>query len=153
MRSKIALVLSALLAAGCTPDQDAARYVEAIEIPLEVATEREELADLLSGEARRHPGLHVDDVSIRYARYHEDIDLLEPNQRPTVSISVWRGEDDDELVATVGDVFHRGRVWATFLRGENPEQETPFREAAIATYRRIPIFSLQTDHVPTSAMG
>jgi hypothetical protein len=135
MRCKIALVVSALFAAACSPDQDAARYVEAIEIPLDVATEREELADLLSAEARRHPRLHVDDVSVRYARYHQDIDLLEPHQRPTVSISVWRGEGDDELVATVGDVFHRGRVWATFLRGEDPEQETPFREAAIELIR------------------
>lgn len=120
---------------GCAPDQDAARYVEAIEIPLDVATERHELAELLSDEARRHSGLHVDDVSTRYARYHEDIELLRPDQRPTVSISVWRGEDDDELVATVDDLSHRGRVWATFLRGKNPEQEAPFREAAIELIR------------------
>ena len=108
---------------ACTPNQEAAHWVEAVEIPLDVATEREELVGLLSDEARRHRGLHVDDTSLRSARYYADSEILEPDQRPTLSITVWRGEDDDQLVATVSDLFHRGRVWATFNRGENPEEE------------------------------
>ncbi len=121
---------------ACTPNQEAAHWVEAVEIPLDVATEREELVGLLSDEARRHSGLHVDDTSLRSARYYADSEILEPDQRPTLSITVWRGEDDDQLVATVSDLFHRGRVWATFNRGENPEQETLFRETALELIRK-----------------
>jgi hypothetical protein len=135
MRWPLAVGVFSLSLLACTPNQEAAHWVEAVEIPVDVATEREELVALLSGEARRHSGLHVDDTSLRSARYHADSAILEPDQRPTLSITVWRGEDDDQLVATVSDLFHRGRVWATFNRGKNPKQETPFREAAIALIR------------------
>lgn len=136
MRWRLAVGIFSLSLLACTPNQEAANWVEAVEIPLDVATEREELVGLLSGEAGQHSGLHVDDVSLRSERYYADSDILEPNQLPTLSITVWRGEDDDQLVATVSDLFHRGRVWATFNRGENPAQETPFREAAIELIRK-----------------
>lgn len=40
-----------LLLLGRTPNQEAAHWVEAVEIPLDVETEREELVTLLSDEA------------------------------------------------------------------------------------------------------
>lgn len=136
MRRRLALGTLLLSLLACTPNQESAHWVEAVEIPLDVETERDELVALLSGEANQHAGLHVDDVSVRSARYYADSDVLEFNQRPTVSITVWRGEHDDQLVATVSDLFHHGRVWATFNRGTKPEQETPFREAAIKLIRK-----------------
>lgn len=136
MRWRLAVGIGLLLAMACTSNQKAAHWVEAVEIPLNVATEREELVALLSREASQHSGLHVDDVSIRSERYYDDSDILKPDQRPTLSITVWRGKDDDQLVATVSDLFHRGRVWATFNRGESPELETPFREATIALIQK-----------------
>jgi hypothetical protein len=117
---------------ACTPNQEAAHWVEAVEISLSVATEREELVALLSAEAGKYRGLHVDDVSIRSAKCHADSGHLEPHKRPTLSVTVWRGKGDDQLVATVSDPFHRERVWATFNRGENPERETPFRELPLS---------------------
>lgn len=136
MRWGLAAGLFSLFSLSCTPNHEAAQWVEAVEIPLDVATEREELVALLNGEASKHSGLHVDDVSLRHEQHHADNDILEPHQRPTLSITVWRGKDDDQLVATVSDLFHRGRVWATFNRGENPEQDTPFREATIQLIRK-----------------
>jgi hypothetical protein len=134
MKAALAL-LASLGLFGCTPDQEASRYVEAVEIPLDVSTEREELVKLLSAAARVDEGLHVDDTSIAYARYHADIKLLEPELRPTISVTVWRGDDDDDLVAQVSDLGHRGRIWATFLRGENPGQEVKFRKEAVRAIR------------------
>src|SRR5690606_3632644 len=119
MRRRFAVGMLYLSLLGCTPNQEAAQWVEALEIPMDVATERDELVSMLGDEARKHSGLHVDDVSVRSARYYADSDILEPDQRPTLSVTVWRGRDDDQLVATVSDLFHRGRVWATFNRGED----------------------------------
>ena len=129
------LALSILGLSGCTPspaDQEAMNYVEAIEIPLKGRLERLELYELLDAQARRHKGLHVDDVSDRSEKFYRHEEVLKPNERPTVEITVWRGKDDDQLVAAIGDVMHRGRVWATFSRGQVPELERPFREAALA---------------------
>lgn len=136
MRWGLAVGIFSLTLLACSPDQEAVGWVEAVEIPLDVATEREELVALLTAEASQHRGLHVDDVSLRSAHYHANSDILEPHQRPTLSVTVWRGKDDDQLVATVSDLFHRGRVYATFNRGEDPERETPFREAAIDLIRK-----------------
>jgi hypothetical protein len=66
---------------------------------------------------------------------------------------VWRGADDDELLAGVDDMGHLGRAWITFCRGEDPRLASEFRERAMRrilarwrTTRSIPV--LPTGGVP-----
>lgn len=135
MRKIVALLITCLGLSGCVPtpaDQEALRYVAAVEIPVEDSEDKAALAKLLSPLARRHQGLHVDDHSGRTADYTEDTDALGPDQRLIPIITIWRGDDDDQLVGSVSDLTNRGRVWATFNKGPKPELETPFREAALA---------------------
>ncbi|WP_176273721.1 hypothetical protein [Altererythrobacter lutimaris] len=146
-------MLAILALMGCIPtpaDQEAMRYVAAVEIPIEDTQERIELTNLLTSEAGNHDGLHVDDVSDQSADFYKDSRVLEPDQRPTVSITIWRGEDDDQQVGSVSDVMHRGRVWATFLKGPDPKLETPFREAAL---NRILARWPQTNKLPILPTG
>lgn len=131
MRASLISTLMALTLIACTPNQEPMRYVEAIEIPMDVQTERHELATILAAAAKEDGGLHVDDTTVRTVRFHADSKALEPNFRPTISMAVWRGDDDNQLVASVTDTMHRGRVWATFNRGEDPDQESHFRRSAV----------------------
>ena len=51
----------------------------------------------------------------------------------TFSAAVWRGENDDEPIASAMDFYDRiGRVWLTFSLGQNPERSKDFRESLVA---------------------
>lgn len=134
MRKFLALLLAALGLTGCyypTPaDQEALQYVAAIEIPVESREDKTALAKLLSSLASSHQDLHVDDHSRRTAEA-EDTDALGLDQRLIPIMTIWRGDEDDQLVGSVSDLTNRRKVWATFNKGPKPEMETPFREAAL----------------------
>jgi hypothetical protein len=134
MRNIVALLLACLGLSSCVPtpaDQEALQYVAAIEIPVESREDKTALAKLLSSLASSHQGLHVDDHSGRTAEQPEDTDALGLDQRLIPIMTIWRGDDDDQLVGSVSDLTNRGRVWATFNKGPKPEMEAPFREAAL----------------------
>ncbi len=133
----LASVLAIAFGLGsCTVDQEPARYTEALEIPLEGRNDRIELVRILESAAQVSDELHVDDVSRRYAEYHDEVEIVPTDERPTVSISVWIGEDDDELVASVNDFGHRGRVWATFLKGKDVQLHSRFLKEAVRSIRK-----------------
>jgi hypothetical protein len=47
----------------------------------------------------------------------------------TMSAAVWRGSNDEDLVASAMDQFdHLGRVWLMFSRGKDPTVAASFRE-------------------------
>lgn len=134
MRIFFALVFAALGLTGCFPtaaDQEALHYVAAIEIPAEGREDRIEIADLLTSQAKKFRGLHVDDVGEREIALCKDSEALCSDQPLNVIITIWRGDDDGQLVGSVSDLTDRRRVWATFNKGPNPEVETPFRKAAL----------------------
>lgn len=142
----------ALACSACTVDQEPARYTEVLEIPLG-AGERSDLAEILSSAARVDEEIHVDDVSERNAEYHDDAQILDADKRPTISISIWIGEDDDELVAHVGDLGHRGRTWATFLKGKDVQLHRQFRERAVAAIRQRWPESRSIPILPSGGVG
>ncbi len=130
------LLAFALVSSACTIDQESNRYTEALEIPLNDDSDRRALVDILYSATRAHEDMHVDDVSERYAAYHNEVEVLDASDRPTISISVWIGENDDDLVASIDDLGHRDRVWATFLKGEDVEQHRQFRLKAVEAIRK-----------------
>jgi len=125
----IALALL-MLCFGCrgTPQPESARTVAAFEVPLRDAKERAEFLALLSAAAEAE-GLHVD------AADADALKLLSETSPVTIHAGVWRGADDDEMLAGVDDMHgHLGRAWITFSRGEDPRLAARFRERAM---RRI----------------
>jgi hypothetical protein len=134
MRKIVALLLACLGLSSCVPtpaDQEAMQYVAAVEIPVESREDKTALARLLSSLAGSHQGLHVDDHGSRTAEHPGDKGALGLDQRLIPIITIWRGDDDDQLVGSVSDLTNRGRVWVTFNNGPKPEMEGPFREAAL----------------------
>ena len=122
----------ALLAQSLTPgDQQSARTVAAVEIPLHTSTDRADFLALLRRHARAG-NLHVDDGTAEWIEFRRGSHPDEPPSvtamlSKTIDISIWRGEEDNELEATVDDGGHNGRPWLMFLRGAHPEVATQFR--------------------------
>lgn len=134
MRIIVALLLACLGLSSCIPtpaDQEALQYVAAVEIPVGDSEDKTALAKLLSSLASSHQGLHVDDHSGRTVEHPGDTGALGLDQRLIPIITIWRGDDDDQLVGSVSDLTNRGRVWVTFIKGPKPEMEAPFRAAAL----------------------
>src|SRR5437764_9595465 len=116
-----------LLVAACSPvDQESVRTVAAIEVPLRSDADR---ADLLAmfRRAAAAAGLHVDDGSAEGRDFEREANMLEPQDRLTLNVGVWRGADDDELEIEADDQFHPGRVWVSFLRGSQPNRSIRMR--------------------------
>lgn len=53
---------------------------------------------------------------------------------------MWRGINDDEQEADDSDKGHKGRVWLTFPRGQDPRRSLKLRQRIIAAIRsRFPV--------------
>jgi len=124
-----------LLLAGCTPDQEPVRTVAAVEIPLRSDADRRNLVAIFQRHATPN-GLHVDDVSERWRTFEAEANAIAPEDRGTVYIGLWRGDDDDENEALADDRFHPGRIWVTFPRGLQPDRSTRVRVPLLADIRR-----------------
>ena len=123
----------ALFCGGCAePDQESVRTVAAIEIPLDTAVGRNSLVSILRRHVTPKSGLHVDDVTQRWREFEAGSNTVVPAERGTIFVGVWRGRNDNELIADVGDTGHPGRVWLTFVRGQHTAVATAFRNAVIA---------------------
>jgi hypothetical protein len=125
----IALALLVLCGAcGVAPQPESLRTVAAFEVPLPNAEERTEFLAVLSAAAEAE-GFHVD------AADADDLQMLSKALPMNIHAAVWRGADDDEVLAGVDDMGgHLGRAWITFSRGEDPRLASRFRERAM---RRI----------------
>jgi hypothetical protein len=133
---KIAAV--ALLAAcGPVKQPDSLRTVAAVEIPARTGADRDDLVAML----RRHAtgGLHVDDVSEEWLDFERQSTTVAPEDRGTIFVGVWRGDRDEHQEIDVGDRDHPGLVWATFLRGPEPERAARVRRGLLdEIHRRWP---------------
>lgn len=129
------VLASVIVLAGCgiAAQPESAQTVAAFEIPLPTAEERTEFLGLLIMVAQAE-GLHVD-AATREELAHSA--QASPLLEQTLHATVWRGTNDDELVASVSDSHaHLGQAWITFFRGENPVLASQFRERAMVAIRR-----------------
>ena len=121
----IAAALACSIVSGCVAEQpESAETIAAYEVPLQSEQDRVEFLAVV-GEAARAEGLHLD------AATRQELEFLIAER--TVHAAVWRGETDDEAEAVIMDQpDHLGQVWIMFLRGENPQLATRFRERTMA---------------------
>ncbi len=109
-------------ACGPVEQPKSAKTVAAYEVPLATPSDKQQFIALLSEKARA-AGFHVD------AATDEELKATSAVSRQTFSASVWRGEDDEELIASAMDFHDRlGRVWISFSLGEDPARSRQFRE-------------------------
>jgi hypothetical protein len=126
------LVLTTICAviAGCGEAQqpESMKTVAAFEVPLSTEADRDLFLSVLRAAAGVE-GMHVDAAS------KEDLEReakVNPNFEMTMNAAVWRGSNDDEVVASAMDQFdHLGQVWLTFSRGKDPAIAARFRERAM----------------------
>ena len=134
------LTVAALwLASACAPVEQPARLrtVAAIELPLETGKDHDDLVAML----RRHAaadgqdGIHVDDVTQAWVDFLPHTEAIAPEDRGTIFVGVWRGANDEMQEIDVSDLFHPGRVWLSFARGEPAERSTRLRDGLLAEIR------------------
>jgi hypothetical protein len=114
------------------PDQEPARTVAAIEIPLKADTDRRDLVTILRRHAAADGTIHVDDVTSRWREFEAQNGPTLPGGKGTIFVGVWRGANDDELIADVDDMGHPGRAWVTFVKGKDIARAARFRQAVLA---------------------
>lgn len=115
----------ALLCAGCGAAEQpkSAKTVAAYEVPLPTPSDKRRFLALLTQKAEA-AGFHVD------AATDEELKLTSEVSPQTLNAAVWRGEDDEEPIASAMDFEDRlGRVWISFSMGEDPVRSRQFREA------------------------
>jgi hypothetical protein len=114
-----------LVGCGVAQQPESLKTVAAFEVPLLSQADRDRfLSDLRA--AAKAEGMHVD------AATKEELDgetKASPNFRKTMSAAVWRGSNDDDVVASAMDQFdHLGKVWLSFSKGSDPALAARFRE-------------------------
>lgn len=142
-------------ACGVAPQPASSRTVAAFEVPLPTESERNEFLALLSHEAVTED-FHVDASNSEELLQRSEVSPM------TIHAGVWRGKDDDEIVASIMDhEGHLGAAWITFSKGEQPERVARFRDRVMKRVlvrwpktRALPIMPtgvipLHDDLVPT----
>lgn len=111
---------------GVQAQPEWARTAAAYEVPLPTAADKKQFLNLLRKEAGAH-GYHVDAATPHELAVQSQVSPI------TLNASVWRGDDDDESMASAMDFEDRiGRVWITFPRGQDPQRSTGFRERLVS---------------------
>ena len=121
-----------LACAGCgvAEQPESAKTVAAYEVPLPSAADKARFLNLMSAEAEAS-GFHVD------AATPEELATMSQVSPVTFSAAVWRGEDDDESIASAMDFQDRiGRVWIAFSLGQDPERSARFREKLVPKIKK-----------------
>jgi hypothetical protein len=114
----------ALICTGCgvAEQPEWAKTVAAYEVPLPTDADKVRFTELLRKEAEAE-GFHVDAATQR------ELEVLSGVSPVTFSASVWRGENDEESIASAMDFEDRlGRVWLAFPLGQDPDRSKRFRE-------------------------
>lgn len=125
------------LLVACAPvSQESVRTVAAIEVVLRTPADRADLLSVIRHQTATDPALHVDDVSDRWKELKAQSKNFPPQADGTLYVGVWRGKDDDEQEADASDMGHKGKVWLTFPKGQNPERSSTFRTQFIAGIRK-----------------
>lgn len=121
-----------IFCAACTPVQqrESDRAVAAFELPLSAAADRSAFLELLNSEARQS-GFHVDAATLDELRINSEVSPI------TLNATVWRGNGDEEVVASAMDGFdHLGRVWLSFSKGQDVVTLTRFRARLMIRVRQ-----------------
>ncbi len=117
---RITIALLALCC-GCTAAPQPEPAVAAVDVPLPTQLDRDDFLAVLRRSAAAH-GFHADAASPSEIKRSNSISPI------TVNVTVWRGVNDDEVVASGMDgAEHVGRVWLSFEKGSAPQQFSHFR--------------------------
>ena len=130
MRCFVTLLLfSVITSCGVVPQPESMQTVAAFEVPLLTATDRDEFLTML-GRYGRPFGFHVDAAS------QNELDAAAlPNAKNSINATVWRGDDDDESIASVMDFQKPGFAWILFHRGEKPVMNNRFQTQVMAAVK------------------
>jgi hypothetical protein len=123
----------ALICTGCgvAEQPEWAKTVSAYEVPLPTAADKVRFIELLRREAEAE-GFHVD------ASTPQELEVLSDVSPMTFNASVWRGEDDEESIASAMDFRDRiGRVWIAFALGHDPDRSRRFRERLLPKIKSV----------------
>jgi len=127
------LVLGVLLmcgACGVAEKPDSARTVAAYEVSLPTVSDKARFVELLRRHAETE-GFHVD------AATSHELNAMSQVSPITFNATVWRGEDDSEVMASAMDFRDRiGRVWISFPRGQDPGRSARFRKSLVSELMR-----------------
>lgn len=147
MRSIAAtLLLLACTACGVASQPESIRIAAAFEVPLSTPAEREAFLTLLRAESEAH-GFHVDAATAEELRSLSEVSPM------TMNAAIWRGKNDDEVVASAMDFRdHLGRIWITFNKGEDPPRSAKFREALMRKVVRRWPQTLSLPILPTGGL-
>lgn len=140
------MTVASIVGCGGAPQPESATTTAAFEVPLPTQEDRETFLSVLSDVAKTE-GLHVDSAS------KEDLERRAGVVRRTLSAAVWRGENDDEAIASAMDgPDHLGQVWLTFSKGEDPARTERFRDAAMREIMRRWPETMSLPIMPTGAI-
>ncbi len=119
-------LLCVTLCTGCEVEQpENFQTVEAFEVPLPTATERDEFLALLRREAEAS-GYHLDSAGAK------ELAALSEVSPMTINANIWDGKDDEQSIATIMDSDqHLGDAWIMFAKTENPERAKRFRASVM----------------------
>jgi hypothetical protein len=121
----------ALICTGCgvAEQPEWAKTVSAYEVPLPTDADKARFIELLRREADAE-GFHVDAATPQELEVRSEVSPI------TFSAGVWRGENDEEEIASAMDFQdHPGRVWLLFSLGQDPDRSRRFRERLLAKIR------------------
>lgn len=116
-----------ILCAACGPVEQPrwAETVAAYEVALPTDADKRRFLDLLRKEAKAY-GYHVDVATPQDLKVRSEVSPM------TFSAAVWRGNNDDESIASAMDFQDRiGRVWIQFSRGQNSRRSAEFRQSLL----------------------
>ena len=143
-----AVPILAFILAGCSALEQpkTAETVAAYEVSLPTKADKARFLDLLERESEAH-GFHVDAASPHELAIRSEVSPM------TFNATVWRGEDDEEPMASAMDFHDRlGRVWISFFRGQDPDQSYRFREALVSKIKRAWPDTLSLPIMPNGAI-
>lgn len=141
-----AMLFFGLSACGVAPQPERAQTIAAFEVPLPSQSDRNDFQSILRNVAEAE-GMHLD------AAKDEELDRKASIVKMTVSLAVWRGVNDDEVIASAMDMpDHLGQVWISFFKGEDPAMNSRFREHAMREILRKWPKTLALPIMPTGAI-
>jgi hypothetical protein len=120
------------------------KTVAAYSVPLTSEQDRNAFLQVLR-EAASHQGMHVD------AATRQDLEAMS-NTPMTIHAAVWRGSNDDEMVASVIDLDHLGQAWIMFSKGADPKFNSLFCERVMREIMRRWPDTLSLPIMPTGAI-
>jgi hypothetical protein len=146
-RLVLAAICAVILGCGVAPQPESIKTVAAFEVPLPSKADREQFLSVLRAAAEVER-MHVD--AAREVDLENDA-KVSPNFKMTMKAAVWRGPNDEEVVASAMDQFdHLGQVWLMFSRGKDPATAARFREG---TMRQVLLHWPNTLSLPIMPTG